>query len=188
MTTLAPLAQIATADDWTRFMHPIVAAVRNPPSETEFRARIAAIVHAISVPAEWLRQPWRQTDAMRRFPFWPSVADLAELFADDLKAARETADRTARLSPPAPDEAPRMRTMEEILAVKAAAAAVAAHARASAAHGALAAAADEARAKPILLSDGALLEAYDHAARKGNRAAAFRAETLRARIKAASHG
>ena len=182
MTALVAGSRGASLDDWTRFMRPVAASVRNPPTEIDFKARVAAIAHAIAVPAEWLRQPWRQTEAMRRFQFWPAVFDVAEMFADDLRAAAERAERQeqrehhAALPPPAePGLTPAQR--EQMAATMRS---LAASLQANAAP----AAGVERNARPMPISDGALLAHYDRMAAEGNRAAATRAALLRARLEA----
>lgn len=185
MNAITPPGHFATAEDWSRFMRPIAAAVRNTPSDNEFRARVAAVAHAVRVPAEWLRQPWRQAEAMRRFQFWPAVFDIAELFADDLKAEAVTRERRERLGDaPARAALPRpiaefveVRTPQEIAHVKAAAAALTAELTKAGPMRRTAA-----PARP--LDPHTLLAMYEHQAAEGNTAAALRAATLRRDLQA----
>ena len=176
MNAIANAAPRATIEDWSRFMRPIALSVRNIPTDDDFRSRVAAIAHAVHVPADWLRQSWRQAEAMRRFQFWPAVFDLAEMFDADLKAARESADRSNRLALPAPEPERGPRNAAEILAVKQAAAAVMAAACIPMGQ------AHAPAPKPAPVSEGAMLAHYERAAAAGNRAAAFRAETIRKRM------
>lgn len=69
----------ATAQDWARFLRPIVAAVRNPPNEADFKARCVALAATVRQPPEAL------TGEMvgrlcRKAEFWPSVAEIAAAF------------------------------------------------------------------------------------------------------------
>lgn len=184
MNAITTQSARATAEDWSRFMRPIALAVRNVPADDDFRSRVAAIAHAVAVPAEWLRQPWRQADAMRKFQFWPAVSDVFDLFADDLRAERERADRRERLSGPThiskaiEFDGPAIRTPEEIEAVKAKARALAAELTHSSPQ-------QREPVRPVHASDGALLVVYEQLAAQGNAAAAFRAEALRKRLEGA---
>ncbi len=173
MNAISTVTTRATGDDWSRFMRPIAMAVRNTPGDEEFRARVAAITHAVAVPAGWLRQSWRQADAMRKFQFWPSVADVAEMFAEDLRAERETAARRAPLALPPPSQG----EQRDPVAI----AAVLAKARAFAAEVAQPKP-DRAPDKPLPLSDGALLAKYEQLAAEGNTGAAIRVRMLRQRV------
>lgn len=166
----------ATAHDWAQFLKPIAAAVRNPPTETDFKARVAAIAHALpDVPAIWLTQAWRQREAMRAWQFWPAVADVAEWLAPYQREERESAERHTRIAAPAP-EAPRLRSTAEILAVKQAAREVMAAAQVPAGQ-------DRGPPpKPLPLSEGALLAHLTVLAEGGNTVAAYRAETIRKRL------
>jgi hypothetical protein len=174
VTTVSTTATRATMDDWTRFMRPIAMSVRNIPAEDDFRARVAAIAHAVAIPAAWLRQPWRQAEAMRRWQFWPSVADVAELFADDLRAERETASRRQPVALPPPSAAT-FRTPEEILAVQQKAREVIADLTGNGAKP------ERAPPRPMPLSDGALLALYEAMGDAGK----HRAAVLRRKMAAA---
>jgi hypothetical protein len=172
----------ATAEDWARFLKPVAMAVRNTPSDPEFRARVAAIAHALHVPAAWLAQPWRQAEAMRRFQFWPAVFDIAEMFEDDLKAERERRDRRERLAISGPKQVaaalagPKERTPEEIEAVRAKAREAIAALHADTAQRSR----TPARAAP--LSEGALLDGYRALAAQGSSAAAARVAAIELRL------
>jgi hypothetical protein len=166
MTAVSTTATRATLDDWTRFMRPIAVSVRNTPAEDDFRARVAAIAHAVAIPAWWLRQTWRQAEAMRRWQFWPSVAEVAELFADDLRAGRETAIRSHPVAVPPPSAAT-FRTPEEILAVQQKAREVIAELAGNSAEP------ERIAPKPLPLSDGALLALYEAMGDAGKHRAAL---------------
>ena len=178
MTALTPASThgYATAADWARFLKPIVAGVRNPPTEGDFKARAVAIAHALpNVPAIWLTQAWRQREAMTAWQFWPAVADVAEWLAPYQREERATADMRHRLAAPAPEPGRGPRSAAEILAVKQAAAAVMAAATAPQPCARL-----PTKARP--LSDGALLRQYERDAAEGNTIAAYRAACIRARL------
>lgn len=167
----------ATANDWARFLKPVAAGVRNPPTEGDFRARVAAIAHALpDVPAIWLGQAWRQREAMAAWQFWPSAADVAEWVAPYRREERATADMRHRLAAPAPEPERGPRSAAEILAVKQAAAAVMAAATAPQPNA-------RPTAKALPLSEGALLAIYERDAAEGNTIAAYRAACIRERIK-----
>ena len=171
MNALSAKPSRATAEDWTRFLRPVAMSVRNTPPEDEFKARVAAVAHAVAVPAEWLRQPWRQSEAMRKWQFWPSVADLADLFEDDLRASRESETRRQSLALPAPSAA-EFRTPEEILAVQAKAKAVIAELNGRVKRE------EMPPVTPAYLSDGALLALYEQMGDAGK----HRAAVLRKRL------
>jgi phosphatidylserine/phosphatidylglycerophosphate/cardiolipin synthase-like enzyme len=182
MNAISTISTRATADDWAQFLKPVAMAVRNTPNDAEFRARVAAVTHAVAVPAEWLRQPWRQADAMRRFQFWPAVYDVAEMFADDLRAERESAERRQRLAPPEPgDDWLNVPLPEEVAAVQAKARALIAE---------LTGTSPDHRGPPpkaLPLSEGVLLARYERQAEESHdpdlrRLAAIRAEHIRNRI------
>lgn len=183
MNALTQPEHYAGTEDWARFLKPVAMAVRNTPTDDEFRARVAAVSHAVRIPAAWLRQPWRQAEAMRKCQFWPSVADICDLFAEALRAERESADRRERLSAPAPDDdGPRFRTPAEILAVQAKARALTVE---------LTRARPDDRitspVKPMPLSDGDLLRRYerqinDGATPEARQQAKIRVEWLRQRM------
>lgn len=166
--------QTAGPDEWARFLRPLLASVANPPGAEDFRQRVAAIVFALDVPRHMLTE-WRQREAVRRFGFWPSVADLSGWLTDDLKAEREAMHRAL----PAPEpEAPRARTMDEILAVKAKAkAAVAEMTGRSPQTG-------PKEVKPAYLSAGTLRQSLEAMAASGNRAAATRLAAMAAKTDA----
>lgn len=187
MNAVAKREGMAEHADWARFLKPVAAAVRNPPTEADFKTRVAAVAMSLPhIPAEWLRQPWRQAEAMRLFQFWPAVFDISQMFADDLKAQRESADMRGRLSAPkhiaeidfnaAPEPTP-----EEIAEVKAKARAVMAEAFAPRPNDRT----TGAKAAPV--SDGVLLMGYEQAAANAStpdarRVLEFRADTLRKRM------
>jgi hypothetical protein len=165
----------ATTEDWLRFLAPIAASVRNPPDRSEITARAAACADALAIYAEWLT-PTRRRDAMAAWQFWPSVADIAEIFTADKRHAAFMRSATAALPPPepAPPERP---TPEQIEANRAKVAALKAeiadrHER------------DRPSAGPAYLAPHHLLAAYDAAAAQGNMAAAYRAAQLRAQVAA----
>ena len=110
---------LATAVDWQTFLAPIAAAVRNPPSQTDFRLRVASLAAAIpDCPAAVLRKPWLIREACTKSPWWPSVADIAELLSPSLVDHRQAGMR-ALVALPAPADEPRQTpSAEEIAAVK----------------------------------------------------------------------
>ena len=78
----------AAAQDWAAFLKPLLAAVATRPTEAEFHARCAAIAFAMpDVPRSMLRQ-WRQREALTRFKFLPSPAEISEWLGPDLAEAR----------------------------------------------------------------------------------------------------
>lgn len=108
----------ADARDWSAFLRPLaIAEIPGCPSREAFAGRCASIAFALpNVPAEMLTE-WRQREALARFKFFPTAAEIAEWLAPDLKARRETADLKAL---PAPKPEPRgPRTIEELTAVRA---------------------------------------------------------------------
>jgi hypothetical protein len=170
----------ASAEDWARFLRPLLAAMNQQPSREQFNARCVAIAFALpEVPASML-VPWRQRDAMRAFKFLPSPAEIADWIGPALREERESLDRRQRLS--GPNEAtssPASRAPEEIAAVQAKARAVVAELTHTGPK-------DRPAVKPAPLSDGALLAMYRRLAAEGNAAAAIRAGMIEQRI--AAHG
>lgn len=166
---------IATASHWAHFLRPIAASVRNPPGETDFKAKVAAALTAFpDCPAAILAKPWLQAEAMRKFQFWPAIADLAELLAPEITDTRRQSAEAAAL----PYVPPQMRLAPSTEAVQAVQAKVAAYLAETQAEATQRASAG--RAAP--LSDGALLVAYEAAAAQGNQAAATRAASLRRKL------
>lgn len=179
MTEVAPLRH-ATARDWAEFLRPVAASVRNTPTADEFKARVAAVAASVAVPAAWLEQPWRRTEAMRRFQFWPAVFDVAEMFEEDLKAEQRSRDLQARHAALPPPEEPPPLTEEQRAAMAEKARALAAELRGNGTSEA-----PRVTGKALPLSHGALLAHYERLAAEGNGAAALRAEALRRAIEAA---
>lgn len=170
LTTHAPIAGIA---EWTAFLSPLVASVRNPPERDRYRATCAAMVHAFpDVPASLLAKPWLQSEAMRKFAFWPAVADMHELLAPELVEARRDAARYAIAAPMPEGRTPP--TQAEVAAVRAKLAAF--KASAPGAHGATA---PERKVKPCFANPHQLLAGYEKLAAEGNPAAELRARKLR---------
>lgn len=126
VATNATPAGFANTEDWARFLRPLLASVPNPPNAEDFRKRVSAIAFALHDFPATLLTTTAQREAVRKFKFWPSAADLAEHFGDDLRHEREMlairSDRAKALPPPPPPE----RTPEEIEAVRAKARAFAA--------------------------------------------------------------
>ncbi len=75
---------LATAADWLRFLRPIAAAVRNPPTEADAKGRAAALAFALRVPPSSLTEA-RQRELCRTCEFWPSIAEIEKLFAEAWK-------------------------------------------------------------------------------------------------------
>lgn len=159
------------------FLRPLLAALNSRPSREEFTARCAAIAFALPRIPTSLLTPWRQREALARFKFLPSPAEISEWLVPDLRDERERADQTERLSLPAPQSERVTRTAEEIAEVRAKIAAFEAEVRANEV-----ANASRPKVSPCYLSERALLAHYEASAKMGNRAAAFRAEQLRKRV------
>jgi hypothetical protein len=151
--------------------------VSNPPPPEDFSGRAAAIAGACDVPAHMLTE-WRQREAMRRFKFFPSVAEVQEWLAPDLKDERET--QRLRLARPEPEHERGPRSLEEIAAVRAKAA--------EARRVLLPDTAPQQRApvKPLYLTPAQLLPELDRLAKQGNAIAATRAAHIRKQLAAAS--
>lgn len=149
----------------------------NPPNADDFNARTAAIAGACDVPAHMLTE-WRQREAMRRFKFFPSVAEVQEWLAPDLRDERETA--ALRLPRPEPEADRGLRSMDEILAVRAKAAEARAVLRAAETPAGMA------EVKPRYLTPAQLLPELDRLAKQGNTIAATRAAAIRRQIEAAA--
>lgn len=160
----------ATANHWAEWLRPVAAAVRNPPSPQDFQGRCAALAFSLSVPPSSLTVS-KARDLCRKSEFWPSVAEIEAMFAEEWKEqarSRSIGSGWARLAPPAPIEvSPEAR------------AAAAERARAIAAELRTAPAIPKLPVKPLPLHPHHLLAAYEAEAERGNEAAAMRAEQLR---------
>lgn len=161
----------ATANHWAEWLRPVAAAVRNPPSPQDFQGRCAALAFSLSVPASALTAS-KARDLCRKSEFWPSVAEVEALFAEDWREQARSrsigGSGMARLAPPAPVEID-----------PAARAASAERARAIAAELRATPAIPKLPVKPLPLHPHHLLAAYEAEAERGNEAAAMRAEQLR---------
>lgn len=170
------MTAFATAADWARFLRPIAAAVRNPPTADDMRGRAGALAFTMRVAPESLTEA-RQRDLCRTCEFWPSIAEIEKLFAEEWKDEARSRSITgggfAQIAsvPVSPDQ----RTPEQIAAVQAKAAAFYAEMNA---HVAVKRAEN---VKPMPLSPHDLLAAYEAA---GTPAAAFRAAQLRKAMEA----
>lgn len=171
----------AGAEDWSMFLRPLLAALNSRPSREEFTARCAAIAFALPRIPTSLLTPWRQREAVARFKFLPSPAEISEWLAADLRDERERADRAERLSLPAPQPEPVTRSAEEIAAVSAKVRAFVAEVNDREAQQRRPAA-----DRPATLSEGVLIEHYRRLAENGNKAAAFRVQAHEAA--AGAHG
>ena len=170
LTTHAPIAGIA---EWTAFLSPLVASVRNPPERDRYRTTCAAMVHAFpDVPASLLAKPWLQSEAMRKFAFWPAVADMHELLAPELVEVRRDAARYAIAAPMPEGRTPP--TQDEIAAVRAKLAAF--KASVASPHGPKA---PERKARALFANPHQLLAGFEKMEAEGNPAAAHRARLLR---------
>lgn len=171
------MSSYATAQDWKNFLRPLLAAVKNPPADAnEFHARCCAAADALAIRAEWLTADMRR-EAMSRFQFWPSVAELGELFSAQRKHAMELhALRQHYTALPAPEAARPKPTPDEIAAARAKAQAFAAEMAAL-----VIKEAPPAQARP--LAPHHLLAQYEALAAQGNEAAALRAAQLQQAVR-----
>ena len=121
---------------------------------------------------------WRQREAMRRFKFFPSVAEVQEWLAPDLRDDRETQHLRLSRPEPEPDRGPR--TLAEIEAVRAKAA--------EARRVLMPDTAPQQRApvRAAYLTPAQLLPELDRLAAQGNAIAATRAAAIRRQIEAAA--
>jgi hypothetical protein len=112
-------AMSASADAWDDFLRPLVAATRNPPTQSDFLAFVAAAAVALDgIPARLLTDQ-RRAAAVRRFDFWPSVADLANWLEPEAREERAALLAMERLAVAKPEAAvaPEPRTPEMVAAV-----------------------------------------------------------------------
>lgn len=119
LPTMRRRAQPATAAAWDDFLRPLVAATRNPPTHEDFLAFVAAAAVALDgIPARLLTDQ-RRAAAVRRFDFWPSVADLANWLEPEAREERAALLAMQRLASTKPEVAvaPEPRTPEVVAAV-----------------------------------------------------------------------
>jgi len=165
----------ATAQDWGKWLRPVAAAVRNPPTDADFRGRCMALAFTCRVAPSDLTDS-RARDLCRKAEFWPSVAEIEAIFAE---AWKDRARSAAIGGPPVPQlrspQQPSERTPEEVEAVRAKAAAFYAEMNGRSA----VVRADTAKPSPLHPHD--LLAAYDAA---GTPAARFRADQIRKALEA----
>lgn len=93
----------STEKAWASFLAPLVLVCQNAPAEDVLAGVISTIALALSgVPGSMLT-PRRQAEAVRRFHFWPTpaelnkwlMADAAQMFADRSALRKLAALRTA---------------------------------------------------------------------------------------------
>lgn len=174
---------VAMAPDWERWLKPLAVLPNAPAGGDKFRLEVSAIAFANNdVPAALLTVE-RQRDALRRFGFWPTPKDVAELFRPFVRevqhervALQRIATAGDRLSPPPPSESERERIRSGMAGLVA-----------ELADRGHETAARERRpsARAMPLSDGALLAEYDRiAAGSGACAAAAQvcADALRVKL------
>ena len=95
---LRPHMAPAGADCWAAFLVPLIAGVRNPPSPQDFEAFITACAGALVTVPRHLLTPARQAEALRRFAFWPAVADLAGWLEPEVRETRATLRSLERIA------------------------------------------------------------------------------------------
>lgn len=161
----------ATARDWAVFLRPLLASIANPPSREDFALRCEALAAALPDAAAEMLVSWRQEEAMRRFHFMPSVAEVADWLREELAGRRETASRVSAYLParealPAPSSCER--TVSEIEAVRA-------KVQEFMAERNLASVLEREEVKPAYLTETMLLRQYETMGKAGEvRAAALR--------------
>jgi hypothetical protein len=170
----------ASVEDWLRFLRPIAAAVRNPPTQADAKAKAGALAFALSVPAQTLSERL-QREACRRFTFWPSVEELTALVGEDW---REQARSRAIASASGANLLPGPATAGEALTHEARTAIVArfrlrwdTEVQPATRNSQARAARPPAQASP--LSDGVLLERYRKIAEEGGPTASAARERIR---------
>src|SRR3954470_10448321 len=84
MNAISYVVRYAQAEDWAEFLKPLLPALNARPSREEYLTRCGSIAFAMSVPMELLTD-WRQREAVRRFKFLPSPAEVDEWLAPDLR-------------------------------------------------------------------------------------------------------
>lgn len=171
MNAVGNASRIAGVNDWAKFLAPLVPSVRNKPDSSEFTPFCAACADALAIPADWLTVAKRR-DAMATWKYWPSVSDVADLFADE---KRHAMDMRALSAPALPPPAPTPRaplTIAEILGVQAKVAALRTDLDAASTR-------DKPAVKACHMTRQQILAQCEILAAKGNRIAAYRAEQLR---------
>ncbi|EHM01211.1 hypothetical protein HMPREF9946_02215 [Acetobacteraceae bacterium AT-5844] len=109
----------ATADRWRSFLFPLMAAVTKPPAREAFDAFVVACAASLTnIPAHLLTSP-RQAEAIRRFSWWPAVADIAKWLEPEAREERAMLAALERIAAtPEPSAQQREATAEAIAEVK----------------------------------------------------------------------
>lgn len=156
---------------WDEFLAPVAAAVRNPPVQSDFLARVGVCNVALTDIPPSMLTPQLQREAVRKFDWWPSVSELGSWLGGMAMQARAEGRAIAHEEAPPP----RYRTEVELAEVKAVARAFAADMQALNSPRAAA----SAIARPV--PDAHLLAAYEAQA-AASPACALRAAQLRKKL------
>lgn len=180
MNTIAKRERAATAEEWSRFLKPLVMGVAQPPTEADFMARVSAIAFAMpDVPTSMLTE-FRQREAVRRFRFFPTPNEIAEWLEPDLADRRRTMAVRAAIDFSAPRIAAPDQRAPWTDADRAAAREKVAMIREAITSDLTRGEVKHVRRAPV--DDETLVEACERLAKEGNRAAATRAASLRRKM------
>lgn len=109
-----------TADEWARFLKPLLFSVINPPAESDLPRKIGAIAFSLPAVRRHMLNVATQREMLAKCKHWPSAAEVGEFFADALRHEREVREYRAR--PMLTVQEPPPRTPEQIAHAKATAA------------------------------------------------------------------
>lgn len=167
----------ATADEWARFLKPLVASTGANLSREEFAAKVGAIAFALPDTPAALLTIERQREAVRRFAWFPKPPEIAELLKADHVALRRERNALQAIAGSSSEPPPEPISEEQRAAMAQRLQALAADLRASepSRRGAT-----TGRASP--LSEGDMLACYRRLAADGSAAAAMRVAALERRM------
>jgi hypothetical protein len=160
-----------TADEWARFLKPLLFSVINPPAESDLPRKIGAIAFSLPAVRRHMLTTATQRDMLAKCKNWPSAAEVGEFFAENLRHEREM--RAYRARPLLTVQERGEPTPQEIEYVRARAAEAKTHLRN------IEEPPEMRKVKAAYLSPGQMLTVYERLAAEGNGAARLRVAAIR---------
>lgn len=163
-----------TAEEWARFLKPLLFSVVNPPAESDLPRKVGAIAFSLPEVRRHMLTTATQRDMLAQCKYWPSAAEVGEFFAEDLRHEREM--RAFRARPLLTVQERREPTRQEIEYVCARAA------EAKAVLRGIEEPPEMRKVKAAYLSPGQMLTVLERMAAEGNGAARLRVTAIRQRM------